>query len=528
MRVMTMNRLASRALLTLLLVAGLPAWAEVPLTGSPVSHSAPVSWSAGRDLSYDASGNITAVGSDTFAYDKVGRVIQSTVNGITRKYQYDAWGNQTGCCQGTDCSLTPIVTPCAAGLLGYETDAKTNRLTSASGAVTYDAAGRVVTMNGHTYTYDALDAQVSDTKGPGQWREYVYDASGERIGVYDSQSDSWQWTVRDASGKVLREFTSPASEPGNWQWTKDYVWRDGQLLATVQREPGGTTPVTYHYHLDHLGTPRLITSDAGQTVGVHDYHPFGEELSGNPAEPARSRMQFTGHERDVAVGDPTASLDYMHARYYGLQVGRFLSVDPKQRRNALPNPQAYNRYSYAINSPINYVDPNGEDVVPVRVLMTRSRPQITYVDTRMIPRLQTLMTASQKQGVTFTFNEVFRTQKYHDGIKTAFTKNTTGTSPHTAGLAVDINVATSLRGTDLAGLTALAAGAQLSPLNNQAADPPHFQASDLITRDAKGKANEKFKDLIKENQTQAADFEKMRQENPERFNKHLIDLVPPQ
>ncbi|MFZ2493332.1 MAG: RHS repeat-associated core domain-containing protein [Thermoanaerobaculia bacterium] len=96
---------------------------------------------------------------------------------------------------------------------------------------------------------------------------------------------------------------------------------------------------------------------------MHDYHPFGEELSGNPAEPARSRMQFTGHERDVAVGDPTASLDYVHARYYGSQVGRFLSADPGGWDSK--KPQSWNRYAYVANNPVNKVDPDGRDPVAV-------------------------------------------------------------------------------------------------------------------------------------------------------------------
>jgi hypothetical protein len=59
----------------------------------------------------------------------------------------------------------------------------------------------------------------------------------------------------------------------------------------------------------------------------------------------------------------------------------------------------------------------------------------------------------------------------------------------------------------------------LSPLNNQAADPPHFQANDLITRGKDGKVDDQFKALVEENQQQAQEYEKKRKENPESSRK---------
>ena len=77
-----------------------------------------------------------------------------------------------------------------------------------------------------------------------------------------------------------------------WQWDRDTIRRDGQLLAT--ETPGGL----HHYHLDHLGTPRLITDAEADPVVWHDLLPFGEEPPAPtvPADPQPYR--FTGHERD--------------------------------------------------------------------------------------------------------------------------------------------------------------------------------------------------------------------------------------
>ncbi len=59
------------------------------------------------------------------------------------------------------------------------------------------------------------------------------------------------------------------------------------------------------------------------------------------------------------------------ARFYSPELGRFLSADPMGQNLAVP--QAFNRYSYALNNPVRYTDPTGyycveDDVngVPVR------------------------------------------------------------------------------------------------------------------------------------------------------------------
>jgi len=166
--------------------------------------------------------------------------------------------------------------------------------------------------------------------------------------------------IRDQSGKVLREFTSLESGSGpnlamtNWQWAKDYVWRDGLLLATVT--PSGTL----HYHLDHLGTPRLVTDSNGVKVAEHAYYPFGAEINLTPHETPEEAMKFTGHERDLVAGDGH-TLDYMHARFYNSALGRFLSVDPElDLKKTPPSPQRWNRYSYVTNNPVGKLDPNGK------------------------------------------------------------------------------------------------------------------------------------------------------------------------
>ncbi len=65
-------------------------------------------------------------------------------------------------------------------------------------------------------------------------------------------------------------------------------------------------------------------------------------------------------EVDADLGAEFQDLDYMHARYYAPRLGRFLSVDPIG--GELLRPQSWNRYVYARNNPLKWVDPTGETI----------------------------------------------------------------------------------------------------------------------------------------------------------------------
>jgi RHS repeat-associated protein len=78
-------------------------------------------------------------------------------------------------------------------------------------------------------------------------------------------------------------------------------------------------------------------------------------------------MKFTGHERDFNIGTSSENsnyLDYMHARYYNANLGRFLSVDPAMDlKKTMRSPQMWNRYAYVVNNPLRYTDPDGREHV---------------------------------------------------------------------------------------------------------------------------------------------------------------------
>lgn len=289
-------------------------------------------WTAGTH-SYDGTGNLKANGGQTFVYDSLSRITQGNLPGSSQTYTYDNFGN-----------IQSITT--GGVLVNTPTSASTNRLTSGS----YDTAGNLTSWSGSSYTYDAFNLLSHYVSGTEDWF-HIYGADDERFWAY-RPADNGFWTLRGLNGQVLRRYSN------NWSTIEDYIYRDGVLLAAAL--PGETR----HFDADHLGTPRLITNQAGTQLGVHRYYPFGKEQT---ALQEGEALKFTGHERDLGnVAGDGDDLDYMHARYYSPLTGRFLSMD---RMGGYPSaPQSWNRYSYVHGRPLSFVDPDGYAPIPPELL----------------------------------------------------------------------------------------------------------------------------------------------------------------
>jgi RHS repeat-associated protein len=303
------------------------------------------------EYTYDGSGNITAVGSIAYKYDAVSRLTSAG----SETFAYDVYGNLTNH-TGTTIGV----------------NANNNQLTAA----TYDAAGAVVSLLSgsatHTHTWDALGAMRhwrvarSSTLLQGlsaRDSEFLYDADGERVATVDypagvdftaSNQPVVTYTLRGFGAELLRSYTEDRrtiDTTASSTWTyNDQIWRGSQLLATVAPDGG-----TFHHVLNHLGSPAAITDDS--LAAAPAFSPFGSGGLTGSLFP----LQFTGHERDNAANGE--SLDYMHARYYSAGWGRFLSVDPSADSMSIGIPQSWNRYAYAANSPLLFIDPDGRTVL---------------------------------------------------------------------------------------------------------------------------------------------------------------------
>ncbi|MDD4986456.1 MAG: RHS domain-containing protein, partial [Dehalococcoidales bacterium] len=131
-------------------------------------------------------------------------------------------------------------------------------------------------------------------------------------------------------------------------------------------------PKVYYYLTDHLGTPQKVIDATGAVVWSGDYKPFGEVAS--TVSTVQNHFRFPGQYYD----DETA-LHYNYQRYYQPKTGKYITPDPlhlgalqiakqnfRSKVFALPlyqqglrGPDVLNLYPYAVNNPLNAVDPYG-------------------------------------------------------------------------------------------------------------------------------------------------------------------------
>jgi RHS repeat-associated protein len=161
--------------------------------------------------------------------------------------------------------------------------------------------------------------------------ELFYDGEGRRV-------------IKRVHGTRLTFYVSGHFEVVDGIETK-YIFAGGLRIAKVS---SGTQ---HFFHKDHLGSSTLITdNENGRAVETADFLPFG--LTRNHTGAHIARHTYTDQEEDAETG-----LYNYNARLYDPALGMFISPDSIVQNPF--DPQALNRYAYARNNPLKYIDPSG-------------------------------------------------------------------------------------------------------------------------------------------------------------------------
>ena len=132
----------------------------------------------------------------------------------------------------------------------------------------------------------------------------------------------------------------------NWG-SIDFPTANGMKVATVDSSIGNCYCTVKYYHLDMLGSTRLVTSPSKSITFSNGYQPFGPD-NGTPNN--SENYKFTGKPYSTTTG-----LYYYYQRWYDTSIGRFISADPDpQTCRKCANP-----YTYAKDQPTRLVDRNG-------------------------------------------------------------------------------------------------------------------------------------------------------------------------
>lgn len=355
------------------------------------------------EYQYDKAGNIQQIldASDTntakttrYEYDDLYRLTKTTVSNAingqnyTREYEYDIIGN----------FLRKSDQP---GTYLYD-GSHPHAVTSAGGkAFQYDLNGNM-TRNGpwgHSWNWqNRIDQSAEISAKTGNIVRYSYDHSGTRTlkndvkntkktayvnKYFDRKTDFREFALRPIENlrkinlRSSQESTITETPPSitlpnlnkkiltGTTITEDrvYIYAGRQKLATHSSKDG----LIFH-HEDHLTGTSVDTDEDGMINQIIDYYPYGDERINESHGKFVNDYSFTGKERDIQTG-----LLYYDARYYESSLGRFISID--EWDGDLKDPQTLNKYSYTINNPIKYIDPDGNKVELVtRALDYKSMP----------------------------------------------------------------------------------------------------------------------------------------------------------
>jgi RHS repeat-associated protein len=263
----------------------------------------------------------------TYVYDKLNRLKSGTSDeGFNENLVYDARGNIASL------SRNPM------GINSYIYNG--NHLESISGFVNgsyqYDVNGNMK-LDGPkniTIEYNYLNLPVSISK-PGELMRNTFLANGAKL--------------KKTVGGLTREYA------------RGIEYSDGNI-EFIQTEEGRARPnggsYFYEYMLkDHLGNTRLMLDQNGTVLESSDYYPFGLQVArtGSTVPSPENNYKYNGKELQTELG--LMQYDY-GARFYDPVIGRWTRIDNKAEAFEAVSP-----YIYAVNDPVNAIDPDGNLII---------------------------------------------------------------------------------------------------------------------------------------------------------------------
>ncbi|MCI0554935.1 MAG: RHS repeat-associated core domain-containing protein, partial [Anaerolineae bacterium] len=164
---------------------------------------------------------------------------------------------------------------------------------------------------------------------------FIYDGDGKRVKSILTMS----------TGSTTTYFVGGHYEVANEVVTK-YYYAGAQRVAL-------RTNGTLNYLLgDHLGSTSLTTDANGNVISEMRYKAWGETRYASGTTP--TKYTYTGQYSYVS----DFGLHFYNARWYDSSLSRFAQADTI----VVEGIQGLDRYAYANNSPVRYIDPSGHDV----------------------------------------------------------------------------------------------------------------------------------------------------------------------
>lgn len=290
---------------------------------------------------YDADGRLIADLSEGIAsiewnnHNKVVRIIRSdTCHTPDIEFTYDALGNR----------ISKLIKPRDGTKLKPQYDWQYIYYV-------YDASGKPMTLYQRNFSQDTLDKNLYSDKIYIN-EQHLYPSS--RIGYYGPRNFSLAEqrfeAATDSKGMfvnlqgeqiVITSLTSQNFETRCGEKFYTLQGNHGNVLALINNRKTLNNPQRYH----------------AEIFSATDYYPFGMTLPARNFNDEALRYGFADKEIDREIKGNNNSYDF-NARLYDPRLGKWLSIDPLQRKYP-----SHSSYNFALNSPIMFSDPDGKSVV---------------------------------------------------------------------------------------------------------------------------------------------------------------------
>jgi RHS repeat-associated protein len=277
--------------------------------------------------------------SETFGYDSMDRLTAASVaGGAAKSYDFNTIGNMT---RKSD----------RGNPMDYNSPAihAVTRITNGTAVATlnYDANGNLTHGNDvPTIAWSSYNKPTRLVRGS---VSYSFDYGPDRSRFRRTKGTQVTHYIGDGYEKVI--------DGAGWG-ERHYIKVNGRAIMLRSTLMG--TGVNQYLHSDHLGSITALTAESGAVISRFSYDAWGKRrhaTNWTSAAPSNIAIRgYSGHEHLDDIG-----VIHMNGRIYDPGLGRMLSPDPVTQ--APENGQNYNRYSYAFNNPLKYVDQNGHEVV---------------------------------------------------------------------------------------------------------------------------------------------------------------------
>jgi RHS repeat-associated protein len=276
---------------------------------------------------------------ETFAYDALDRLVSHRINAMpARQIAYDPAGT------GNPTYKADV------GDYFYES-AKPHAVTK----IAPNPSGNAfIPATRCAVSYNPFNQPASVTEGDNALHLY-YGSDRQR-----ERSEHFRAGVKTE----VKTFVSPLYEKESFGLTTrhlNYIYGETGLVAVLVKmsTSSSETGMMCYVHTDHLGSYNLITDANKNKLDSLHFDPWGNRKRHDNWTLPETRAfflfdrGFTGHEHLDAF-----RIINMNGRLYDPVIGRFFSPDPFVQ---MPDfAQNFNRYSYCLNNPLHYTDPDGE------------------------------------------------------------------------------------------------------------------------------------------------------------------------